>query len=131
VRIVAIVLAVLAPGGIDPGGPAGAAQAAPALAGVASWYGSAFEGRAMANGCPFHRHALSAASRVLPLGERVRVRLRGKSVIVPVTDRGPYISGRVIDLSEAAAARLGMIRSGLARVEIDRLGGPVTPSCRH
>ena len=100
------------------------------MAGVASWYGAAFEGKRMANGCRFHRHALTAASRALPLGERVRVRLRGKSVIVPVTDLGPYISGRVIDLSEAAAARLGMIRSGLANVEIERLGGTL-PRCRR
>ena len=129
-RIIAVVLAALALGGIIPGGPRGAAQAAPAMEAVASWYGAAFEGKRMANGCPFRRHALTAASRVLPLGERVRVRFRRHSVIVPVTDRGPYWPGREIDLSEAAAARLGIIDLGLARVEITRIGGPAMRSCR-
>lgn len=100
------------------------------MGGMASWYGGRFEGKPMANGCPFHRHALTAASRILPLGARVRVRLRGKSVIVPITDRGPYHRGRDLDLSEAAAARLGMLNLGLAHVEIERIGDAGASACR-
>lgn len=98
----------------------GAAMAAPTASGIASWYGRYHEGRRMANGCPFRLAALSAASRTLPLGTVVRVisLANGRSVEVPITDRGPYIRGRVIDLSRAAAVRLDMVAAGIVAVSI-------------
>ncbi len=89
--------------------------------GVASWYGQAHQGKIMANGKPFDRRALTAASRTLPLGLWIRVfdLDNGKSVDVQVTDRGPNarLRNRILDLSEAAATRLGFRRKGLAVVK--------------
>ena len=94
----------------------------PALAqdGIASWYGPGFHGRRTANGERFNTYALTAAHRTLPLGARVRGtnRATGRTVVVRINDRGPYIGGRVIDLSRAAANAIGM--GGLARVTISR-----------
>jgi rare lipoprotein A len=88
--------------------------------GVASWYGDHWQGRAMASGKPFDDSKLTAAHRTLPLNTRVRVTNleTGRSVEVTITDRGPYVDGRVIDLSVAAAQRLGMVREGLVPVQI-------------
>lgn len=120
--------------GVCVAGKTGLSAHAPAsMSGVASWYGRAFENRRMADGCPYHRHALTAASRVLPLGSQARVRLKGREVVVLITDRGPYYDRRVIDLSEAAATQLGMHETGTARVEIELIAStPATipPSCR-
>ncbi|MGH1571312.1 septal ring lytic transglycosylase RlpA family protein [Methylobacterium sp. P31] len=90
-------------------------------AGVASWYGPGFHGRMTANGERFNTHALTAAHRTLPFGTKVRVtnRSNGRSVVVRINDRGPYVGGRVIDLSNASARALGM--SGLAKVSLARL----------
>ncbi len=100
--------------------------------GVASWYGQAHQGKIMANGKPFDRRAFTAASRTLPLGSRIRVTnmRNGKFVDVQVTDRGPNIRlrNRIVDLSEAAAARLGFRRSGLGIVKFVRL--PAAPGFR-
>lgn len=97
--------------------------------GVASWYGTAaHEGRRMASGCPYRAGRLTAASRTLPLGAWVAVRSQrsGRSVLVQITDRGPYRSGRIIDMSRAAADALGMRHAGLARVTVEMVGiGPV------
>jgi rare lipoprotein A len=120
-RAVAIVLACAVVGNGDTRAAPGKPLVASKTVGIASWYGADFEGKPMANGHPFRRHALTAASRVIPLGERVRVRYRRKTILVTITDRGPYVSGRIIDLSEAAAARLGIKDLGLATVEIERL----------
>jgi len=89
--------------------------------GVASWYGEDFHGRLAANGEPFDMYALSAAHRTLPLGSIVRVlNVRtGKHLYLPVTDRGPYIQGRILDVSYAAAQRLGMSEEGLAPVYVE------------
>lgn len=94
--------------------------------GVASWYGRWHEGHPMANGKPFHALELSAASRTLPLGSWISVLnlANGLSVRVPVLDRGPYVQGRILDLSQGAAMRLGMIAPGLAVVEIDVIAPP-------
>ncbi|HLI20361.1 MAG TPA: septal ring lytic transglycosylase RlpA family protein [Stellaceae bacterium] len=91
------------------------------LVGVASWYGKHWQGRKTASGTRFDRRKLTAADRDLPLNTRVRVTnlLNGRSVEVLVNDRGPYVGERVLDLSEAAAKRLGMIKEGLAPVRID------------
>lgn len=90
---------------------------------IASWYGAWHEGRPMADGCPFHARTLVAASRTLPLGSWLRVRNRrnGRSVIVQVRDRGPYVAGRALDLSLAAAEQLDMVAAGLAPVDIEVL----------
>ena len=102
---------------------------APAPAGVtvgtgrASFYGERFRGRRTANGERFDPDGLTAAHRTLPFGTRLRVtNLRnGRSVVVRVNDRGPFHGARVLDLSKAAARRIGMIQSGTARVRIERL----------
>lgn len=89
--------------------------------GLASWYGPGFHGRPTASGARFDQNRLTAAHRSLPLGARVTVtRLdNGRSVEVEINDRGPYVRGRVLDLSRAAAARLGMVDAGVARVRIE------------
>ena len=93
----------------------------PALTGIASWYGEHWQGRKTASGTRFDVAKLTAAHRDLPLNTRVRVTnlLNGRSVEVLVNDRGPYVGKRVLDLSEAAAKRLGMIKRGLAPVRIE------------
>lgn len=103
---------------------------AASVAGRASWYGPGFAGKPMANGCPFDPALMQAASRSLPLGTRARVRLRGKSVIVQITDRGPYVAGRTIDLAAGAAAKLGMLREGVAPVAIEVLAWEPPARCR-
>lgn len=103
----------------SPGGNARPESSADNV-GVASWYGLQHQGKIMANGEPFDSRALTAASRTLPLGSRIHVvNLRnGKSVNVRVTDRGPNkrLRGRILDLSEAAAKRLGFQHQGLTTV---------------
>jgi len=87
--------------------------------GTASWYGEQHQGRKMANGQRFDRHKLTAASWYFPLGTRLRVVnvKNGKSVVVTVTDRGPNLRlHRILDLSEAAAERLGYRVDGLTKV---------------
>ena len=95
----------------------------PAERGRASWYGGRFHGRRTASGERFDQHALTAAHRRLPFGTRVRVKnLRnGRTVVVRINDRGPYGAGRVIDLSRAAAAALGMIEAGVVPVAVEVL----------
>lgn len=94
--------------------------------GVASWYGAGFDGRTMANGQPYRMNGLSAASKTLPLGSWVRVRNlnNGLVVEVPISDRGPYIRGRDIDMSKGAAHVLGMIDAGIVPVLIERIAKP-------
>jgi rare lipoprotein A len=89
-------------------------------AGVASWYGRHWRGRKTASGMIFDERQLTAASLVLPLATRARVTnlQNGRSVDVLVNDRGPYASNRVMDLSERAAALLGITKSGLGQVVI-------------
>ncbi|HEX9942849.1 MAG TPA: septal ring lytic transglycosylase RlpA family protein [Thermoanaerobaculia bacterium] len=91
--------------------------------GQASWYGSDFQGSPTASGEPFDMNGLTAAHRTLPLGSRALVRNleNDRAVVVKINDRGPYHSGRVLDLSYGAAKEIGMDRSGSARVEITPL----------
>ena len=93
---------------------------------VASWYGPGFNGRRTSSGEVFNQNRLTAASRDLPLGSRVRVTnlANGRSVVVLVNDRGPYVRGRGIDLSKRAAEDLGIERAGVARVEIASADSP-------
>lgn len=89
--------------------------------GKASWYGERFRGRSTASGEPFNPDDLTAAHKTLPFGTRVRVVVpkTGRSVVVRINDRGPFIKGRVIDLSRAAAERVGIKRLGVARVWVE------------
>ncbi len=89
----------------------------------ASWYGNEFRGRPTANGSRFDPRRLTAAHPTLRFGTKVRVTelSTGKSVVVEINDRGPYIEGRGIDLSHAAARSLGMVHRGIARVAIELL----------
>ena len=91
--------------------------------GTASWYGAKFHGRPTASGEIYDMHKLTAAHKNLPLPTFVRVtRLDdGRSVVVKVNDRGPFVEDRIIDLSYAAAARLGMLEEGKAQVHIEAL----------
>ena len=92
--------------------------------GQASWYGNAHQGALTASGERFDMHALTAAHRTLPFGTIVRVThlKSGKSVNVRINDRGPFRSGRIIDLSYEAARRLGIVDRGTARVELTVIG---------
>jgi len=92
--------------------------------GVASWYGESFHGKQAANGEPFDMKALTAAHRTLPLGSVVRVvnLKNGKHAHVKITDRGPYVKNRILDLSRGAAAQLGMTKGGLSVVRVQVVG---------
>jgi rare lipoprotein A len=85
---------------------------------AASWYGSQHQGKLMANGQPFNMYADTVAHKTLPLGTRLTLTnpKTGAEVKVQVTDRGPYVSGRSLDLSYSAARKLGVVQSGVARV---------------
>lgn len=101
------------------------AAASPAHAaqfGVASWYGRHWAGRKTASGERFNPHAMTAAHRFLPLGSMVKVTNleTGRSLLVKVNDRGPYVKGRVLDLSEGAAHELGVGNKGLMRVALEQ-----------
>lgn len=102
-----------------------AALASPARAetGEASWMGASLRSQRTASGEPYDPRALTAAHRTLPFGTQVRVTRTdtGRSVIVTVTDRGPWVRGRVIDVSEAAAEALGFRRRGVTRVRVTPL----------
>ncbi len=97
--------------------------------GVASWYGPGFHGNRTANGEIYDQYEMTAAHQTLPLGTRAMVTnlTNGRSVEVRINDRGPFVDGRVIDLSYAAARTLGMIGPGTARVRIDVLGAAIAP----
>lgn len=93
-------------------------------AGIASWYGPRFHGRKTASGEVFDQNKMTAAHRTLRFGSFVIVtRANGRSVEVRINDRGPFVRGRILDVSRAAAVELGMMNAGLARVEVQ----PVHP----
>ena len=94
--------------------------------GKASYYADYFHGRRTASGERFSQHKLTAASRTLPLGSRVLVTNadNGRSVEVVINDRGPYVKGRVIDLSKRAARQLGMIEDGVVNVRVEARAEP-------
>jgi len=96
--------------------------AAHARTATASWYGAHWAGRHTANGERFNPHAFTAASKTLPMGTRLLVRRGSKSVVVRINDRGPYVNGRSLDLSHAAAKRLGMVGKGVSKVQYTILG---------
>jgi len=92
--------------------------------GGASYYADKYHGRTTASGEPFDQNAMTAAHKRLPFGTRVRVTNldNGKSVIVRVNDRGPFIRGRVIDLSKAAFQRIANTRVGVVDVKVEVIG---------
>jgi len=94
--------------------------------GIASWYGPGFHGRPTASGEIYDQWKMTAAHLDLPFGSKVRVvcEQTGNSVVVVINDRGPYIKGRIIDLSAGAAKALGLLRHGIGPVSIEVLGMP-------
>lgn len=98
--------------------------------GHASWYGTKFHGRRTANGEVYNMYAMSAAHKTLPLPSYAKVTNleNGRSVIVRVNDRGPFVPGRIIDLSYTAAQKLGYIDKGVARVEVTALDPDTLPT---
>lgn len=91
--------------------------------GMASWYGPGFHGKRCANGEIYNQYGLTAAHRTLPFGTRVQVTNlnNNRAVVVRINDRGPFIRGRIIDLSKGAAREIGMISSGVAPVTVEIL----------
>lgn len=98
--------------------------AANAETGMASWYGPGFHGRTTANGERFDRSAATCAHKHLHFNTRVRVTVlaTGRSAVCRINDRGPYAGGRIIDVSEGMARRLGFHRQGTARVRLEVVG---------
>jgi rare lipoprotein A len=96
--------------------------------GIASWYGRDFHGKKTSNGEIYNMYAMTAAHKTLPLGTHVRVNNleNNRSAVVRINDRGPFVRGRIIDLSYAAAADIGIVDSGTARVEVVALGKPTS-----
>jgi rare lipoprotein A len=97
--------------------------------GIASWYGPGFAGRPTASGEPFDPAAATCAHRTLPFGTRLRVTridgtAAGASIELLVNDRGPHVDGRILDVSQSAAQRLGLVRDGLGRVRAEILTHP-------
>jgi rare lipoprotein A len=89
--------------------------------GTASWYGREHHGRRTASGQAFNMHGLTAAHRTLPFGSRIRVTNvgNGRSVVLTVNDRGPFIKGRFLDVSYRAARDLNFVRAGITRVKVE------------
>lgn len=106
--------------------PPGSALSGDAETGLASWYGAPYHGRPAASGEIYDMDELTAAHRTLPFGTRVEVtRLdNGKRVIVRITDRGPFVDGRIIDLSHAAAREIELVGPGTARVQLKVIETP-------
>src|ERR1700727_880757 len=101
--------------------------------GIASWYGHPYHGRASASGEIYDMEQMTAAHRTLPFGTEVRVHDldNQKSVEVRINDRGPFVDGRVIDLSHAAARAIEMLGPGTARVRLEILSIPAAPAPAH
>jgi rare lipoprotein A len=91
--------------------------------GLASWYGGKFHGRKTANGETYNMHTMTAAHKTLPMGTILRVKSleNGREITVRINDRGPFVRGRIIDLSYVAAKRLNMIGIGVKKVKITTL----------
>ena len=98
----------------------------PSESGIASWYGTPYHGQRSASGEIYDQEKLTAAHRTLPFGTRVRVRRldTGGSILVRINDRGPFVKSRIIDLSHAAAAQLGMTAGGVAPVALEVVETP-------
>jgi rare lipoprotein A len=101
--------------------------------GYASWYGEDFHGKPTANGQTYDMYGVSAAHKTLPLGTKVRVTnlVNNRSVILVINDRGPFVRGRVLDLSYGAARKLGTVELGVARVRIAALETEPAPKTQY
>ncbi len=101
------------------------ATEAPVETGIASYYATSLQGRPTASGEIYDESKLTAAHRTLPFGTRVRVTnlSNDRSVVVVINDRGPFVKGRIIDLSRRAAREIGFLREGVTRVRVERLTG--------
>ena len=97
--------------------------------GVASWYGNPYHGRRAANGEIYDMEQMTAAHRTLPFGTWVRVHNldNNKNVEVRITDRGPFVGGRIVDLSHAAAVAIDMVGPGTAKVKLTIIAAPPSP----
>ncbi|MGH7376435.1 MAG: septal ring lytic transglycosylase RlpA family protein [Candidatus Methylomirabilales bacterium] len=115
-----------APGGEPPPAFPSVARPEAAEVGLASWYGRGDHGKRTANGEPFDMEAFTAAHRSLPFGTWVRVThlATRRTVMVRINDRGPWVEGRVIDLSRRAAQALGILWDGVARVRLEVVRSP-------
>jgi len=100
--------------------------------GMASWYGTNHQGKRTASGEKFNMNALTAAHRSLPMNSKVKVKslTTGRSVVVRINDRGPFAKGRIIDVSKAAAQKLGFMKRGTDRVEITVMSKPRKPASK-
>lgn len=121
-----IVAGVLAAAAFGAGGCAATrppAETAKGEVGIASYYSARFHNGRTASGERYSKYAMTAAHRMLPFGTRVKVTHleSGRHVEVRINDRGPFVEGRLIDLSYAAARKLGMVREGVARVRVEPL----------
>lgn len=96
--------------------------------GLASWYGPGFYGKTTASGVPYNAYGHTAASKTLPLGTKLLVTYRGNSIPVTVNDRGPYVAGRVLDLSQGAAQDIGLTRQGVGYINYRVLSYPSSSS---
>lgn len=94
--------------------------------GIASFYHDSLHGRKTASGQVYNKHRLSAAHKTLPLGTKIQVTdaKTGRSIVVRVNDRGPFVKGRIVDLSKEAARELGIVDRGVARVDLKVLSSP-------
>lgn len=94
--------------------------------GIASFYHDSLHGRRTASGQVYNKHRLSAAHKTLPLGTKIQVTdaKTGRSIVVRVNDRGPFVKGRIVDLSKEAAKELGIVDRGIARVDLKVLSTP-------
>ncbi len=94
------------------------------ITGIASYYADKFHGRRTSSGEIYNQEKLTAAHKTLPMGSRVKVsRLdNDMAVVVKINDRGPFVKNRIIDLSKAAAKKIGLISSGMAKVKIEVIG---------
>lgn len=92
--------------------------------GIASWYGKKFHGRKTSNGETYNMYAMTAAHKTLPMNTWVRVHnlKNNRQIVVRINDRGPFVAGRVIDLSHKGASRIGIIGSGTGKVRVTALG---------
>ena len=104
--------------------PAGLVATGQVVSGPASWYGPGFDGRPTASGAIFDQEGPTVASKTLPLGTILLIHYDGRSVLALVNDRGPYVNGRVLDLSHGVAAALGTVDMGVARVTAEVLALP-------
>ena len=117
--LLAMLLATLA-------APSFAAQPGQVLTGIASYSHDSLQGNKTASGQIYDKRKMSAAHKTLPLGTRVRVtdKRTGKSIVVRINDRGPFVKGRIIDLSRKAAQELGIIQRGISPVKVEILSLP-------